>query len=63
MNPDAGEYLRVASGGLDRQSTGFEMVPNRHHQLDPGSLRSRQDLFPVGVKLGHLDVGVRIDQH
>jgi hypothetical protein len=39
------------------------MVPNRHHQLDPGRLGSRQSLFPVGVKLRHLDVGVRIDQH
>jgi hypothetical protein len=39
------------------------MVPNRHHQLDPGSFGSRQGLFPVGVKLGHLDMRMRVDQH
>src|SRR3972149_8597512 len=63
MSADAGEPLRVALRRLHRTLAGFEMVPNRHPQLDPGCLGSRQGLLPVGVKFGHLDVGVRVDQH
>jgi hypothetical protein len=63
MDADAGVDLRVTARRLHCLLARLKVIPDREHQADPCSLGSSQRFGSVGIKLPHVDMGVRIDKH